>query len=196
LITALVLGGGHEHHPFADHHHDDHHHDDHDHHDHDHHDHHHHEQAHHQDHNLRAAYLHVLGDTLTSLLAIGALLAGRYAGLWWMDPAMGCVGAVVIANWSYSLIRGSGAILLDHNSEGDLRREISGAIERLGDSWVADLHLWRISPQHHAAILSVVTHAKRDPGYYKALMADMPQLAHITVEVHECQGGEQCRLQR
>ena len=180
VITAVVLGGGHDHHDHHDHGHDDHHH--------------HHAHDHHQDHNLRAAYLHVLGDTVTSLLAILALLAGRFWGMWWMDPVMGCLGAAVIANWSYSLIKGSGSILLDHNAQNDLRAKVHAAIEHTGDTWVADLHLWRVSPHHHAAIVSVVTHRPRDPQYYKSLMAGMDQLAHITVEVHECQGGDQCRL--
>jgi len=183
LITALVLGGGHVHLDHGASHHHNHEHDH-------HHDHHHHDD--HHDHNLRAAYLHVLGDTLTSLLAIAALLAGRYAGLWWMDPVMGCVSSVVIVNWSYSLIKGSGTILLDRTIQADLRKEVCDAIEQAGDSWVADLHLWQISPRHHAAILSVVTHSPRDPDYYKSLIAHIDRLAHVTVEVNRCQGGEQC----
>ena len=172
-LSAWILGGGHEHHG----------HDHHEHHDHpEHHDHHHHA----QDHNLRAAYVHVLADAATSILAIGALAAGQVWGLWWLDPVTGLVGAGVIANWSVGLIKGSSAILLDRADHGALAQQVRDAVEGEGNSWVADLHLWRVSAVHHAAIVSVVNHGERDPAYYKARIAEIDGLAHVTVEVNAC----------
>lgn len=200
LLSAWVLGGEHDHghgHNHGGHDHAGHDHGEYDHGGHDHHGAHDHHagHAHHgHDLNLRAAYVHVLADAVTSVLAIGALLAGRFWGLWQVDPIMGLVGGAVIANWSISLIRGSGSILLDHSDETKLRDRLRKTVEAGGDSWLADLHLWSVSPKHRAAILSVVTHGDYDPAYYKQLLADIEGLSHVTVEVNVCPGGQACRL--
>jgi cation diffusion facilitator family transporter len=139
--------------------HDDHHdHHDHAHHDHHDHDDHHHDHHHGHDHNLRAAYLHVLSDALTSLLAIVALVAGMFLGWAWLDAVMGIVGALVITRWSWGLLRDTSAILLDSSVDALLVQAVHGLIEADADNRVADLHVWRVGPRHLAAIISVVTH--------------------------------------
>ncbi|MBU1404963.1 MAG: CDF family Co(II)/Ni(II) efflux transporter DmeF [Proteobacteria bacterium] len=161
-----------------------------DHHDHDHghdkEDHH-----HHHDHNLKAAYLHVMADALTSVLAIGALISGKYFGWHWLDPLMGIVGALVISRWAYSLVRETGGILLDGSINaatlGAIKEKIEGAL----DNRIADMHVWKVGPAHYAAILSIVTHYPQKIGYYKELLRDFPNLAHLTVEIHTCE-GETC----
>jgi cation diffusion facilitator family transporter len=172
-----------------DHHHGHHHHG-HGHHDHGpHHEHHHHD--HHaagRDNNLRAAYLHVLADALTSVLAIVALLAGRAYGWLWLDPLMGIVGAAVIARWSWGLIRDAGAVLLDVIPEDeDLPDEIREALEQDGDR-ITDLHVWQVGPGHHAAIVSVATPAPKAPSDYKDRLAHLHELSHVTVEVQPLLG--------
>jgi cation diffusion facilitator family transporter len=158
---------------------DDHHHD---HHDHDH-DHHH----HHHDHNLRAAYWHVLADAVTSMLAIAGLLVAWSYGWTWLDPVIGGVGALVIARWSWQLIRASGAVLLDAAPNAALERTIRERLER-DDDRIADLHVWRLGPGHHGAIVSLVSDAPQAVEAYKARLADLPHLSHVTVEVHRCAG--------
>ena len=163
--------------------------------DHSHHGHHHHGHGHHhsndehhapgksRDNNLRAAYLHVLADALTSVLAIVALLLGRSYGWTWADPAMGVVGALVIARWSWGLIRDSGSVLLDAAAEGqDVRQEIREAMAPTG-SQVTDLHVWQVGPGHFAAIVSLMAREPREPAHYKALLAHIHELSHVTVEV-------------
>jgi cation diffusion facilitator family transporter len=140
----------------------------------------------HHDHNLRAAYLHVLADALTSLLAIVALTTGKFLGWTWMDPVMGIVGSVVIARWSLGLLRQTSAVLLDGEVGTEQREAIRSLVEADGDDRVADLHVWRVGPSHLAVIVSVVTHDPRDPDHYKALLSARPDLAHVTVEVHRC----------
>jgi cation diffusion facilitator family transporter len=149
--------------------------------------HHHH---HHRDHNLRAAYLHVLADALTSLLAIIALTAGKYLGWTWMDALMGLVGAYLITRWGIGLLRETSAVLLDRGPSPANVQAIREAIEADADNEIADLHVWRLGPRHFAAIISVVTHHPRDPGHYKALLSGHPELSHITVEVNRC--AERC----
>ena len=140
---------------------------------------------HHHDHNLRGAYLHVLADALTSVLAIVALLAGRFYGWVWMDPAIGIVGALVIAHWSIGLMRASGAVLLDTVPDARLAGEIRRRLET-GDDRLADLHLWRLGPGHIGVIASVVSDAPQAPDAYKARLSDLHGLSHVTVEVHAC----------
>jgi len=182
LASAWLLGG--EHHHGHDHAHDDR---DHDHdHDHDHHDHGHDHHAHH-DHNLRAAYWHVLADALTSVLAITGLLAAWIYGWTWLDPAIGIVGAVVIAHWSWGLIRDAGAVLLDAAPDRALGETIRQRLE-VGHDRIADLHVWRLGPGHHGAIVSLVADEPEPVEHYKALLADVPQLSHLTIEVHRCTG--------
>jgi cation diffusion facilitator family transporter len=162
LVSAFILGDhGHDH--------------DHGRHDHDH---------HHHDHNLRAAYIHVIADAVTSVLAIAALLLGKVFGWWWMDPMMGFVGAVVIANWSWGLMRKTGAVLVDYSDDRDLRQEVVAAIEGDADTRLADLHLWQVGPGHWGAILAIVSPNPRECGYYKDRLAEVHELSHITVEVH------------
>lgn len=148
-----------------------------------------HEDAHaheHHDHNLRGAYLHVLADALTSVLAIGALVAGKYLGWSWLDAVSGIVGALVIARWSLGLLRSTGAVLLDAEVPEARRLEIRAIIERESETRVADLHVWRVGPQHLAAIVSVVTHSERTPEDFKRDLARFSDLAHVTVEVQRC----------
>ncbi len=178
-IASVIILGGHHHH-----HHDDTGHD-HDH-GHDHHRHHDHHRGADQDHNLRSAYLHVLADALTSVLAIVALLAGLYAGLDWLDPAMGIAGAILVANWSWGLLRQSGWVLLDRSAPDPLQTEIRAAIEGHTDERVTELHVWSIGPNRYAAIVSLATHQPKSPEHYKALLPRDRGLVHVSVEVHHC----------
>jgi len=136
------------------------------------------------DHNLRAAYAHVLTDALTSVAAIVGLLAGRLYGWVWMDPVMAVVGSLVIALWSFGLIRDSGAVLLDIMPDRRLAEQVRARLEQGGDR-VADLHLWRLGPGHHGLIVSLVSAAPLAPADYKARLAGLARLSHITVEVQE-----------
>ncbi len=142
--------------------------------------------SHAHDHNFRAAYLHVLADAVTSVLAILALTAGKLWGLVWLDPLMGLVGGGLIARWSYGLIRETGRILLDAVGEDSLLRSIRTAIEARGTDRVADLHVWKVGPQTCAAIVSVVTDQPQAPERYKDLLGHIEGLAHVTVEVQRC----------
>lgn len=163
--------------------------------DHDHH-HHHHDHDHdhgHGDHNLRAAYLHVLADALTSVFAIVALLTGRMLGWTWMDPVMGIVGSLVIARWSWGLLRDTSAVLLDGERHDSRREAIVAALEGDSDDRVADLHVWRVGPAHLATIVSVVTHEQRSPDFYRKRLEPFTELAHVTVEVNVCRGEAQPR---
>jgi cation diffusion facilitator family transporter len=155
------------------------------HHDHDHHhDHPHHHSHGHTDHNLRAAYLHVLADALTSLLAIFALLAGKFFGLNWMDPAMGIVGAILVARWSLGLIRDTSGILLDHQAPDIMLERTRTAIESVDDNHVADLHIWSIGPGIYSASLAVVSDSPKPAEHYKALIPGDLGIVHTVVEVH------------
>jgi cation diffusion facilitator family transporter len=142
----------------------------------------------HHDHNLRGAYLHVLADALTSVLAIGALSAGKLLGWTWMDPVMGIVGSLVIARWSFGLLRDTSRVLLDAELADEQRDALRALIEAEDDNRVADLHVWRVGPAHLAAIVSIVTHEPREPEHYKALLAAHRDLVHLTVEVTRCSG--------
>ncbi|WP_089175085.1 CDF family Co(II)/Ni(II) efflux transporter DmeF [Bosea sp. AS-1] len=190
LVSAWLLRGEHGHHHGHSHggtghrghdHAHDHDHDDHDHSDH-HHGHHSHG-GHGADTNLRAAYMHVIADAFTSVLAIAALLGGRYYGWVWLDPVMGIVGAGVIAHWSIGLLRSSGAVLLDTVPDETLAERIGERLAAEGAE-VADLHLWQVGPGHRSAIVSIVTGEPKPPATYKALLADLPTLSHVTIEVN------------
>ena len=162
---------------------------DHDHdHDHDHEHEHEHDYAQHHghDHNLRAAYMHVLADALTSLLAIVALLAGKYLGAHWLDPVMGLVGAALVARWSYGLIRDTARVLLDHQVDDSQLNALRGAIERNTTDRVTDLHLWTIGHGIFAAELAIVSDTPRPPEFYKSLIPKSLRIVHATVEVHQC----------
>lgn len=159
VASAVLLSGGeHDHHGHGhDHHHG------------------------HGDNNLRSAYLHVLADALTSVLAIAALLAGKYMGWTWMDPAMGVVGALVIARWSWMLMRETAAVLLDRTDD-HVAEEVRELVEAPGDARIADLHIWRVGPSARAAIVSVV--AKSDVGaeVIRRRLAPVHEIAHLTIE--------------
>ena len=144
------------------------------------------EHGHHHDHNLRSAYLHVLADALTSVLAIVALGSGRYLGWAWMDPLMGIVGSAVIASWSYGLLRETSRILLDGSVDPATLARAREAVERDADNAVADMHLWRVGPADFAAIVSVVTHHPRPPAHYERLIAEVVPVSHVTIQVNRC----------
>jgi cation diffusion facilitator family transporter len=163
IVSALLLSGSH-------------------HHGHHHHDHEHHKsEARHQDNNLRSAYVHVLADALTSVLAILALIAGRYLDWVWLDPAMGIVGAIVIARWSLSLMRDTAAVLLD-TTDPALEAEVREHVEAPGDMHITDLHVWRVGPEAHAAIVSVTGPVAVDCADIRSRLAPVHELAHVTVE--------------
>jgi cation diffusion facilitator family transporter len=193
LLSAWLLG-----HSGHDHHHHEHAHP----HEHEHPHHHAHEQRHGladiQDHNLKAAYLHVIADALTSVLALVALGMGMLYGWAFMDPLMGIVGAILVGRWAWGLARESAQVLLDAGDHGEIEREIRTRIESDADNQVSDLHVWRIAPTGRACILSLVTHHPRPVEHYRGLLSGMKGLLHITVEVNQCRqpacGGESITL--
>lgn len=136
--------------------------------------------SHGHDNNLRSAYFHVLADALTSVLAIAALLAGRYLGLGWMDPAMGIVGALVIARWSWGLMRDTAAILLDETDDR-LAAELRSRIAAIDGLRVADLHVWRVGPEARAAILEV--EGALSAAEVRTRLGDLGPIAHLTIAV-------------
>ena len=199
IVSAWLLSGDHEGHGHAHHGHGhshahDHDHEDeqkHDHHAHDH-DHAHHDHAAHapeksqdtRDLNMRAAYVHVIADAAVSVLAIGGLLLARYFDWVWMDPMAGIVGALVIANWSYVLIKAAGAVLMDVRSDDSVARKVRTAVEGGGDRLV-DLHIWRLGPGHLGAVVSVISiYPDRNPAYYHRLLGECKSFSHVTVEVN------------
>jgi cation diffusion facilitator family transporter len=143
---------------------------------------------HHQGHdsNIRAAYVHVLADAITSVLAIVGLLAGRFYGLVWMDSVMALVGICVILSWSFGLLRTAGTVLLDMVPDRGLAGTIRQRLEVDGDK-VCDLHLWRLGPGHAALIASVVADRPQPPAAYKQRLTGIEGLSHVTVEVHACE---------
>ena len=136
----------------------------------------------HQDNNMRAALVHVMADAAVSVLVIGGLLLARYFGWLWIDPLVGIVGALVIANWAYGLLRDTGGVLLDMNADSDMAEKVRRTIEIDGDR-LADIHLWRIGPGHLSAILSVVTSELRTPAFYRERLGGFRSLSHLTIEV-------------
>ncbi|MBR1126507.1 CDF family Co(II)/Ni(II) efflux transporter DmeF [Bradyrhizobium lablabi] len=144
----------------------------------------------HRDNNLRAAYIHVVADAATSVLAIAALVAAMLAQWSWADPLVGIIGAVVIASWAYGLIRDSGAVLLDVNSDKKLEGAIRERMETRGDK-VTDLHLWQIGPGHRAAVISLISDDPLPPADYKRRLSGLHGLSHVTVEVELCRHEKQ-----
>jgi cation diffusion facilitator family transporter len=139
------------------------------------------------DHNMRAAYVHVLADAATSVLAILALAAGLVYGIRWLDPLVGLVGAGVIGSWAYGLVRDSGMVLLDAEADPKLARNIRAMIEGELGARVADLHLWRLGPGHRGLIVSLVSPDETTAEAIKtALRTRHPDLSHVTVEVTVC----------
>lgn len=140
--------------------------------------------SHHHDHNLKAAYLHVLADALTSVLAIVALVAGKCFGWRWTDPAMGAVGAIVISRWAWRLLREVSPILLDRIPDEPLMRSIRERLEADGETRIVDLHLWRVGPRADAVLVSVVSKRPRPAESYKRKLLGFEGLAHISIEVN------------
>jgi len=168
LFSAWLLRGSHDHHHGHAHDHG--------------HDHHHH---HHHDNNFRAAYIHVLADAATSVLAIAALLIAMFSGWNRIDPAVGIVGSIVIASWAWTLIRDAGGVLLDVSFDNRLEQAIRARLEK-GDDRVTDLHVWQLGPGHCAAVISLVSDAPLQPAIYKERLGDLKGLSHVTVEVEHC----------
>jgi cation diffusion facilitator family transporter len=137
------------------------------------------------DNNLRAAYVHVMADAATSVLAIIALLVAMYAQWVWADPAVGIIGSLVIASWAYGLLRASGAVLLDVYADKNLEMVIRDRLETKGDR-VTDLHLWQVGPGHRAAVISVVSDHPLPPATYKRRLGGLRSLSHVTIEVQTC----------
>jgi cation diffusion facilitator family transporter len=175
VVSAFLLRDSHHHHHGHEHAHD-----------HDHGDvHHEHSHHHHRDNNFRAAYVHVLADAATSVLAIAALTLAMRTGWTWADPAVGLVGGVVIASWAYTLIRDAGSVLLDVSADRKLERTIRARLEA-GEDRITDLHVWQVGPGHCAAVISLVSHTPLPPAAYKERLRDLKALSHVTVEVECC----------
>jgi len=174
IASAFILHGGHGHAHDADHHS--------------------HGHEHHHDHNLKAAYIHVLADALTSVLAIVALLFGSLFGWWFLDPLMGIVGAMVILIWARGLVRETSAILLDADVDRKTRERIRTMLEQEPDTQITDLHVWRVGPQHLAAMITLISHHPRPVGYYRQRLTGIKQLEHLTIEVVHCE-NQTCHSQ-
>ncbi|MGO4332651.1 CDF family Co(II)/Ni(II) efflux transporter DmeF [Cupriavidus sp. 2TAF22] len=189
LACALILGDAHHGHEHGhDHHHG---------HDHDHD--HGHGGAHHHDLNLRSAYLHVLADAATSVLAVLALAGGWWLGLAWLDPVMGLVGAALVGHWALGLLRQTGTVLLDREMDHpvvDEVREVLASFDQGPEGTrVTDLHVWRVGKQKFAVIASLVTHDNAlTPAQVREALSVHEELVHVTVEIHRCGHGEDERL--
>ncbi len=158
LVSAFLLKGEHHHHGHDDH--------------------------HHEDHNLKAAYFHVLADALTSITAIVALTLGSFFGWSVLDPIMGIVGSLIIARWAIGLLKDTSGILLDGSVDPALSESIRTAVDARRDCHVSDLHVWAVAPSRYAVILAVDTTGSWTPADIKALLSGIPNLIHINVEVH------------
>jgi cation diffusion facilitator family transporter len=176
VLCAVILNAGphsrengRHHHPHDDHAHESHH--------------------DHDDLNFKSAYLHVIADALTSVFAILALLGAKYFASAWLDPAMGIVGALLIARWAVTLLRDSSGILLDHGAEAPIAMEIRERIEADGDTKICDLHLWRVADTKYACIISLVSSGKFSLDDYRNRLKDVHELAHTTIEIQECRGA-------
>ena len=154
---------------------------DHHHHGHDHHDHHGHDHEHHHDHNLTAAYFHVLADTLTSLLAIVALIVGKFYGWTWLDAMMGIVGAVVIGKWTLGLMKQTAPVLLDESINKSYRDEITKTLAPYAE--IVDLHIWKVSGHHYSAAIALKNHSDKTLDEFKQLLSKFDKIHHLTLEV-------------
>ena len=172
LVCAVILNVGGHAHKHGHHHHGE---DEHAHHEHD-----------HEDLNLKSAYLHVVADAMTSVLAIIALLGAKYFNFIWLDPFMGIVGAGLIIRWSFSLLKDTGGILLEREINNPIADEIKMEIESDGDSKISDLHIWKVAQNKYACIVSLVTANRYSIKEYKARLEKVHELAHVTIEVNEC----------
>jgi cation diffusion facilitator family transporter len=170
VASALLLKHGHGHSHGHDHDHE-------------------HGHGHGEDLNFKAAYLHVIADAVTSILAISALFAGKYLGWFWMDPVMGLVGSAVVAQWSYGLLRDTSAILLDRTPDTDLCAQIRKAVESEEGCELADLHVWQVGVGQYSAIVSIVARDPKPPQHYHRIFSEHEELRHVTVEVHRRDAG-------
>ncbi|MBL0458279.1 CDF family Co(II)/Ni(II) efflux transporter DmeF [Aeromonas enteropelogenes] len=161
-----------------------HHHHGHDHHGHAHHGHDHHEHHGHSDLNLRAAYIHVLADAATSVLAILALVGGMLWGADWLDPVMGIVGAGLVGVWAVGLLRQTGRVLLDAEMDDPVVAEIREVIAELPDTEIRDLHVWRVGQAQYACVLSLLMAAPLPAGQIRERLAIHEELVHVTIEVN------------
>lgn len=182
VLCAFILGGAHDHHGHHHHHGHGDHHDD--------HDHGHHHGHHHHDLNLKSAYVHVITDAATSLLAIIALAGGWLYGWGWLDPAMGIVGAVLVATWAKNLVTETGKVLLDREMDHPVVDEIREVVEtgpEKGDTRIVDLHVWRVGKQSYSCAISVVTHDKTlSPQKVRECLAVHEEIVHATIEINHC----------
>ena len=140
----------------------------------------------HHDHNLRAAFLHVVADALTSLLAIAALLAVRFYRIQWVDPAIGLLGATLITIWAIGLLKDTSRILLDASIDTELISRIKACLESDADNRVADLHVWNLGGDSISVAVSIVTHYPRSTDHYKKLLSSVVQIQHSTIEIIVC----------
>lgn len=139
------------------------------------------------DFNMRAAYIHILADALTSLLAIFALSLGKWADLWFLDPAMGVIGGLVITWWAISLCRQASRQLLDVVSSPTHEQLVRERLEGIDDVQVADLHVWELGPGRRSCIVSLVTATPRDVAFYREKVLAALPVAHLTIEIHRCE---------
>ena len=140
--------------------------------------------SHHHDLNLRSAYVHVIADAATSVLAIIALVGGKLLGAAWLDPVMGLVGAVLVTVWAWSLLRDSGRILLDAEMDAPVVAEVREVIEQGAVSArITDLHVWRVGRGKYACVVSLVTPAQVDAEFFRQALGVHEELVHVTVEV-------------
>ena len=144
-----------------------------------------HDHWHTRDLNLRAAYVHVLADAAVSILAVAGLIIARELEWLWIDAAMGIIGAAVISNWAFALMRAAGAVLLDMRPSTELVDSVRKCLEQ-GSDRIADLHLWRVGPGHNAVVATIVSHEPQAPSFYKRRLANLAGLSHLTIEVERC----------
>ena len=176
IASALILGAAH-HEGHGDHPHEEHHG--------------HHGHEHHHDMNLQSAYVHVIADAATSLLAIFALVGGWIYGWAWLDPVAGIAGAVVVALWAKRLIADTGKVLLDREMDHPVVNEIRQAVKGAGrqsETTIADLHVWRVGKAKYSCAISLVTHdGELTPGQVKSWLAQYEEIVHTTIEIHFCE---------
>jgi cation diffusion facilitator family transporter len=139
---------------------------------------------------MKAAYVHVIADAVTSILAISALLAGKYLRWVWMDPVMGIVGSAVVAQWSWGLLRDTSSILLDRTPETDLGDEIRRAVEADEGASIADLHVWPVGVGQFSAIVSIIAREPRTPEHYRTILAEHEELRHVTIEINRAEPAD------
>ncbi len=144
------------------------------------------------DHNLRAAYLHVVTDALTSLFAIASLLAAKFLGWNWVDPLMAMLGSLLVTHWSVGMLRATAAVLLDRQAPEAVRERCRAALQGMDDTEVTDLHVWAIGPGIYAAAVALVTHRPLPVADYKRAIPDSLGIVHATIEVDRCPGDEPC----